>query len=279
MFKKIGKLLISKISNSSLYAFSIRLITLISEVFGENTVIAPYLTAIQKAADNLEWAFMRNMASLYTEHIREKHLERRDYLTALRRAISTAQKLRATPDVVTAANAFKQEMKSCGFWVWYKISFMEATAIIYPLLRKMAQAPFAQWGEAVGVSTILSELQRSQEEFEVLFNNRIDERSSDMTPTQVEGRTELLESIFELFAVVNFGAKSDPEMFAAPAKQIRELVSRTNAITRAGQTRAENGKEEANEDIEVESVIESETEPGSETKTEENGFSGDTAYA
>ncbi len=57
MYKNIGKLRTAHIRNSDLYNFGVQINALITEILGENTVIAPFNAAISNAVDEMEKVF------------------------------------------------------------------------------------------------------------------------------------------------------------------------------------------------------------------------------
>ncbi len=249
MLTHVGKLLTSRIDIEDLFSFSESMQGLIAEAMEGNSTIAPYLAANQGALDDIEMVFKHSRVSPCTEKIKRKHAERVALLTAVRRMIGVAQSMLPFPEKVEAANSLKRAMKERGWWIYDNVYYRKATAVIIPFLELMAEEPFARWVIDTGVQPILTELDRVQQDFTALYNERIEEWSSDMTPTQSVVREKAIEVAWEILSAINFGAQTDPETYSEVAASIRELIIETNGITRAAQTRDKNEDGTTQEDL------------------------------
>lgn len=274
MFTKIGKLLVSNIKNSVLYEFAVGLIGLISDLVDSNGSTGEYITAVQEAVYNFKAAFSKNSKNPFTVVIKEKHKERFFLYIALKRQINTALKLITNPTMVAGAANLKREMKECGLWTNKSLSYRDATKTIHQIVQKFAMEPFTQWVTDASLQTIVASLGTAQGEYETLKQDRFEEMGSDMTPIESDARNNLIEDVLSTLAMIDFGSRRNNEAFVDPAQEISEMITETNALTRASETRASNSDDVEDEvsDTEAEGPIETEPE------VEEDVLSGAPAH-
>ncbi len=262
MFTKIGKLLVTNIKNSVLYEFAVGLIGLIVELVDENESMGEYIAAAQEAVSYFETAFNKNGKHPFTAKIKEKHEDRISLYIALRRQIGVALKIPVNTSVVAAAGNLKKEMKECGLWVNKTFSYRNATKVIRQILQKFAMEPFAQWVTDVSLQTIVESLRTVQNEYEALKQDRIEDKGSDMTPIEKDARKNLIEVVLSMLDAIDFGSRRDNGLFVDLANDISEMVTETNALTRASVTRDLNSEmeEQVDENANTEGVTETEPE-------------------
>lgn len=242
MFTKIGKLLVSRIKNSVLYEFAVGLIGLLVEPGDQIGSMGEYITALREAVQNFEAAFTKNSKQPFTVKIKEKHEERFNIYIALKRLICAAQKAVYNSALVAAADGLKKELKERGLWENKYLSYRDATKTIRHILGKFAEEPFAQWVTDLSLQAVIESLGTAQNEYESLKQKRIEDMSSDMTLIEREASKRLKAVVISTLYAVDFGAQRGNEVLINQAGEISEMVTETNALTRAAQTRDQNSE-------------------------------------
>lgn len=270
MFTKIGKLLVTNIKNSVLYEFSVGLIGLIVELVDQNGSMGEYITAVQKAVKNFEAAFDKSGKNPFTAKINEKHEERISLYIALKRQIGVSMKILANPSMVAAAGNLKKGIKECGLWINRSLSYRDATKTIRQILNMLAEEPFAQWAIEASIQTLVERLRTAQNEYEDLKQDRIEDIANDMTPVEKEARKNLIEAVLSTLDAIDFGVRCDNEVFVNLANEIVEMITETNALTRAAETRDRNG--------ETDDAADDEEPDGENAETETEGVTEEEPY-
>ncbi len=93
--------------------------------------------------------------------------------------ISVALKMDSFPEMISAANSLKREMKDNNWWEYKNMSYYKGTLIIHPMLSRFAIEPYTQWVATVGIQTILDTMKQVQQEFDALVETRNSERRQD----------------------------------------------------------------------------------------------------
>ncbi|MGD9200390.1 MAG: DUF6261 family protein [Chitinispirillia bacterium] len=249
MFTKIGKLLTTNISDASLYQFAEILHNKILEFPEVNDRLTHHVKEVGHAMDLFSDAFHRSRKSPYTRFINEKHRERKNLLTALRRHINAAQKLVSNPAKVSAAQMLKETMKTSNLWIYNNISHSSTSLLISSLLRKFKQKRIEQWVHEVGVEEIIYDLNYIQKNFEALSQKRCDFNSENKKPQQKSARKYLIEAILSLLATIDFKVRHEQKNFCSIATFCSVLIKETNSTTKNSMTREkkEDSKSTANE--------------------------------
>ncbi len=283
MFTKTGKLLITNIKNSDLYDFAVQFITKVGESFENNPTIAPYYTTAMKTIEEMEKVISRNLKNPLTVQVINKNKERAYFLAALRRKIGVSQMMLSNPARIEAANRIKQEMKDRGWWKYTKLSYADTSTIIRTMLKIMAEEPFSRWVSTAKLQPMLNRLGKSQAKFQVLLNERIEEKSNDTTLQMTTARKKLSEVLLALITVIDFGVENDPETYAEIGEFAIDMITEFNAKTLTRQTLAANSEEEPVGDDTVsegETGVEAEeTVPETEETVEDGTLEGGLADA
>ena len=237
MFTQIGKLLITNISDASLYQFAEILHNKIHELPEVHNRLQNHIKEVGHAMDVFSDAFHRSRKSPYTRFINEKHRERKNLLTALRRHINAAQKLVSNPTKVSAAKRLKETMKNSNLWIYENISYSYTSLLIRSIIKKFRHKRIEQWIHEVGIEEIIDDLKYIQDNFDALSHKRFNFNSENKKPQQKSSRKNLIESILSLLATIDFGVRHEQKVFCSIAKFCSVLIKETNSTTKNNMTR------------------------------------------
>ncbi len=244
MYTNIGKLLTARISHADLYNFAVRSSAMIQSALPENSTIQPYVEAVSLTTDAMEAVFSRSLKHPLTIEINVKHSQRSDLLVALKRSIGSSEKISSNQTVSDAAKAIKQELINRDLWQHHYLSYGLATATIRSILEMLNREPFSQWVSILGLQTIIDQLQQTQTTFEVLVNERIEDKSKDTVMVMVAAKQKLLDALLPMLVVIDFGVTNDPTTYQEIGGYLEELIQEINAKTRASATRDQNSDDE-----------------------------------
>lgn len=201
-----------------------------------------HVKVLAEIMDEFSSALHRNRKSPYTQFIGTKHKERTSLLAALRRQINTSLKLVYDPVKIQAAKYLKERMKNARLWIYDTISYYETSLIIRGLMLKCEEKSFSQPLTELGVDKIIEDLSKTQEQFEALRFKRVDHKLDNKKPQKKVTRRKLIQALYPLLSVIDFGAVHEPQVFAGIAGYIKLLIRDTNALTRTRQTHSQNKK-------------------------------------
>lgn len=244
MFTQTGKLLVTDITNSVLYEFSIGLLGLLEEPEGQVGPLNDYVVAVTEATEKFKAAFNKNSKHPLTVRIKEKHDQRTSLYIALKRQIGVALKMPSDPDGVAAAHSLKKEMQECGLWTNQNLSYSATSKLVDQLLQKSTQEPIAQWVAQISLQSLIDQLGTVQNEYETLKQTRIEDISSDMTPVESKARKNLIEALLSTLDAIDFGARRNSAGMPDIVGDVIEMIIEANARTRASVSRDQNSDNE-----------------------------------